>query len=121
MAKTKLLAAITVQAAAVDKSLTALTNKLDGAPKLIPEHWTLLSNAKTEIDKLDQTISKMKANIAGWDGSTKFKNIFKNKAKLAEKRQVAINKFTDLQHDASRLHTDFDDAVKAMQLISKAG
>ena len=119
MAKTKLLAEIKSQSVELEKFLNGFVNKLDSANALTDEHWKMLSDSKTALDKLNQTVSKMKAKIKSWDGSVKLKNIFKNKAKLAEARKTAISKFGVLEKDVAQLNSDFNTITKMMQEISK--
>jgi hypothetical protein len=89
MAKTKLMAEIKSQSTELDKFLGGFVNKPESANSLTGEPWKLLSDSKTAVDKLNQTVSKTKAKIKSWDGSPAVKNIFKNKAKLAEARKTA--------------------------------
>ena len=119
MAKTKLLAEIKTQSTDLDRLLSGFVNKLDSANSLTDEHWKLLSDSKTAVDKLNQTVSKMKAKIKSWDGSPKLKNIFKNKAKLAEARKTAESKFLVLEKDVTQINSDFNTITKMMQEIGK--
>jgi len=119
MAKTKLLAEIESQAGEVGKLFLSLGSKLESANALTDEHWKLLSDSKTAVDKLNQTVSKMKAKIKSWDGSVKLKNIFKNKAKLAEARKTAEVKFGILEKDVAQINSDFSTLTKTMQEIGK--
>ncbi len=119
MAKTKLLAEIKSQASDMDRLVNNLMGKLGDADHITDEHWKLVSDAKTAMDKLNQTVSKMRMKISSWDGSVKLKNIFKNKAKLEEARKTAKLKFASLEKDVSMYNTQFNDVIRMMQEIAK--
>ena len=119
MAKTKLLADIGTQSGVVGGLVIKLATQLESAAALTDAHWTLLSDIKTEMDKLDQTVGKMEARIKSWDGSTKLRDAFKNKAQLAAKREDAKKKFEALKKDVHGFHDSYNETIKMMQAVSK--
>jgi hypothetical protein len=121
MAKTKLLNDIAVQTDVVSKLLLELGGKLASAAKLEDAHWKSLTQIKTELDKLNQTTSKLNARISSWNGSTKLRDIFKNKADLAKARDAARQQAEKIKVEAKGLQDSFNDVVKMMQAIAKGG
>jgi hypothetical protein len=119
MAKTKLLAQIETESSEVFKLLDHFAEKLSTATGLVDEHWKLLSDSKTEIDKLHQTVSKMRLQIKSWDGSAKLKNAMKDTVKLVEARKTAIEKFGLLEKQVKNLDDGFSLIQKMMQDISR--
>lgn len=119
MAKTKLLNDIAIQTEVVSKLMLDLGGKLTTAAALEDGHWKALTQIKTELDKLNQTISKLNARIASWNGSTKLRDIFKNKVELAKARDNARQQAEKIKLEAKGLNESFNDIVKMMQLVSK--
>ena len=121
MAKTKLLNDIALQTDIVSKMMLSLSNKLATADALEEAHWKGLSDLKTEIDKLGVTISKLNARIKEWDGSTKLRDVFKNKAKLAQARENARKQAEVIKQNKAGIDSDFNGIVKAMRELGKNG
>ena len=121
MAKTKLLNDIALQTDIVSKMMLRLPNKLATADALEEAHWKGLSDLKTEIDKLGVTISKLNARIKEWDGSTKLRDVFKNKAKLAQARENAKKQPEVIKQNKAGIDSDFNGIVKAMRKLGKNG
>lgn len=120
MAKTKLLNDIATQTEVVSKLMLDLGGKLTTASKLEDAHWKSLTQIKTELDKLNQTISKLNARISSWNGSTKLRDIFKNKVELAKARDSARQQAEKIKVEAKSLNDSFNDIVKMMQVVAKS-
>lgn len=120
MAKTKLLAEIGTQSDAINTKITALVSKLAGASALDNSHWDAFTAIKTDLDKLDLTISKLEQRMKSWDGSTKLRDIFKKKAVLAKARQDALDKAKVIRADAAFIHETVDNVIAAMKQVKPA-
>ena len=81
---------------------------------------TVLSAIKTDLDKLDQTISKLEARIKTWDGSTKLRDIFKKKAPLAKARQDTIDKVRAIKKDAEEIKVLVQGVIEEMQHVGRS-
>ena len=118
MAKTKPLQDIAAQTDNVMKLLIDLGGKLGYTDRLgrkllyirlQQSHYETRDKIITEMDKLDQTISKLEERIKSWDGSPKLRDIFKKKADLAKAREAAKQKLVLVKADAKAVHDSFSE------------
>jgi hypothetical protein len=114
MAKTKLIGEIQLHAGNVSLHLkTARQKFLEGDSEA---GWKGISDARTAQLKMDTAISALNAHMKEWDGSFKLKNIFKDKEKLAQKRESAKLVAAKLKSNATKLQEKMN---KVLELVKK--